>query len=1211
MNCEFTQLMSTGLITALENPIQIVSLIAIVGLGLLVSVMGMFALGLGLGLTLSQRHLQQEVTSFKQVLPCFEQLGHRFCHGPVSDMQWDIEALYDGLVCNLILKPASLCLSCCVHYKVDRTDSCMPGTEIAWSTLIQDALVFPYLDGCYVIPMSLIWNVNAGSLSFMARKKHDAKELCECKVANLKIEDLFTSYEHLCSLDLYHLGMAYESLFVTSLAVKYYLRSVEFVSPAIAFVNFSEGIDTPDVEKTTGFPERAITHHKKIRTVHHDMIIPVKSENECFTATTTTSATTLIAVKPSTPTSKSTYTPNKVTLAAAAILSLISRGSAGNSPFTPMKLDKTPTTTSSQTIMHGSLSKTLLPSPDIQERAFFAEEKYFAKLPFLKAIHLPPVCRPCDNVALHACAKVVQELKAQFKIAPQAALIVLSFYEHYIYLFKLLHGQVRSSSSVIIFPVAIFGLGLLLASIGIFALGLALSLALSQRYLQQQVTSLMQGNSCPASNDPVTHQRDALHVEVTTLTCIISFTAIIRLSLLVNATAIFAIGLALYCSHCHLQHEIASLKQETPKSSNLLLETVTHEQDALHTKLTALRRSSFWGVIAFLDNPIMPQPLSQQTVDELPPKVFKIFIGIFASAICITHGFFVEAIDWDLVADKSPIFAKYAVTPPKMQFLWDEYLRTRTREERHQCCAGPLSRVARFLNAVDGIIYFAAIVGLGLLINAIGIFSIGLALYCSHFHLQHEIASLKQETPDLSNSLLETVTRERDALRAELAALRRSTHGPLPIGASDAISRGPSPISPSTPVINVPSATPPSVALQLTAQPTTQPAATILLTPSFTNTPTDKPNLTELTVAPTTPVITPQPVNQVALAAEARFGLINRPASAASAQSANTLPSPAFIATPATKSNTTLSTTAQPTSQPAATAPITPSVTHTPTHKSNATPTDATIPIATTSTPATNTTPHTVPQVALAAETRFGLINRPASAAGAQSATTTQSPPTLTATPASTSTTSITNINSAAGATRALIKRAPAAISPSTPTPLPRPVATPFVTPITLTTKPSPANLTPSRLPRLTSPRSNKPSPLGRSWVTAPSTPSPSTPAQPLNAKPTTVKPTTPTSKSTYTPDKATLAAAAILGLISRGSAGKGPFTPTKIPGLDKTPTKTPIATPTRTQANLTPTKMPLPSPDCYERAFFAEEKYFAKLPFPKTFRPDLKNPQF
>ncbi|KAJ3381704.1 hypothetical protein HDU80_001732, partial [Chytriomyces hyalinus] len=103
-------------------------------------------------------------------------------------------------------------------------------------------------------------------------------------------------------------------------------------------------------------------------------------------------------------------------------------------------------------------------------------------------------------------------------------------------------------------------------------------------------------------------------------------------------------------------------------------------------------------------------------------------------------------------------------------------------------------------------------------------------------------------------------------------------------------------------VTNFPSATPPSGALQ----PTAQPAATIPLTPSFTNTPTDKPNLSELTVTPTTPVITPQPVNQVALAAEARFGLINRPASAASAQSATTtqLP-PTFTDTPTTKSTYT------------------------------------------------------------------------------------------------------------------------------------------------------------------------------------------------------------------------------------------------------------------------------------------------------------------
>ncbi|KAJ3234079.1 hypothetical protein HDU78_006046 [Chytriomyces hyalinus] len=451
-----------------------------------------------------------------------------------------------------------------------------------------------------------------------------------------------------------------------------------------------------------------------------------------------------------------------------------------------------------------------------------------------------------------------------------------------------------------------------------------------------------------------------------------------------------------------------------------------------------------------------------------------------------------------------------------------------------------------------------------------GIFALGLSLglALSHRHLQQEVTSFKQgkACPTSNDAVMDSVTRERDNWHALAMTLKRvadletrvdvlqaekrsransacracqlSTHAALPAGASDSVSRGPAVIRPMPP-----SATP---------QPVAQPATATKLTPSFVHIPTDTTptDTTTPIVAITTPVVntTPQPIHQVALAAKARFGLINRPASAVSAHSANTLPSPAFIATPATKSNTPLSTTAQPTSQPAATAPITPSVTHTPTHKSNATPTDATIPIATTSTPATNTTPHTVPQVALAAEARFGLINRPASAAGAQSATTTQSPPTLTATPASTSTTSITNINSAAGATRALIKRAPAAISPSTHSRLPRPVTT--------TTTTTTSNTTPTA--------------------------------------------TTPTSKSTYTPDKATLAAAAILGLISRGSAGKGPFTPTKLAKLDRTPT----ATPSRTIMHCSPSKIPLPSPDVQERAFFAEEKYFAKLPFPKVLRP-------
>ncbi|KAJ3239436.1 hypothetical protein HDU77_011298 [Chytriomyces hyalinus] len=159
---------------------------------------------------------------------------------------------------------AHIILSCCVHYKVDGTDSCMLGTGIVWSTLIQDALVFLYLDSCYVIPMSLIWNVKVGSptMSLMARKKSKVKGKCESKVANLKIEDLFISYEHLCSLDLYHLGMAYESLFVASLAVKYYLHSVEFASPAVALSDIYD-LDTEEACQDVGLPPSQAHHLSK------------------------------------------------------------------------------------------------------------------------------------------------------------------------------------------------------------------------------------------------------------------------------------------------------------------------------------------------------------------------------------------------------------------------------------------------------------------------------------------------------------------------------------------------------------------------------------------------------------------------------------------------------------------------------------------------------------------------------------------------------------------------------------------------------------------------------------------------------------------------------------------------------------------------------------------------------------------------------------
>ncbi|KAJ3236413.1 hypothetical protein HDU81_010796 [Chytriomyces hyalinus] len=199
---------------------------------------------------------------------------------------------------------AHIILACSVRCKVDRTDSFVPGTEISWSTLTRSALVFSCLDNCYLIPLSLIPNATGSSEKRMAEtKKRDVEDFCGEVVANLRIKDLFVSYDELCSYDLHGLGLAYESLFVASLDVKYYLHSFHepctdvplseiydldgerVVKTRISelFVNFSKGISIPTEECAVEFPERAITHHKEIRNAHYELIIPAKFNNtRCY-----------------------------------------------------------------------------------------------------------------------------------------------------------------------------------------------------------------------------------------------------------------------------------------------------------------------------------------------------------------------------------------------------------------------------------------------------------------------------------------------------------------------------------------------------------------------------------------------------------------------------------------------------------------------------------------------------------------------------------------------------------------------------------------------------------------------------------------------------------------------------------------------------------------------------------------------------------------
>ncbi|KAJ3338798.1 hypothetical protein HDU83_007910 [Entophlyctis luteolus] len=79
---------------------------------------------------------------------------------------------------------AHIVLACSVRHVV-QIDSNVPGTQIPWSTLIRGALVFPFLDGCYVFPYGIVWNAKATSSGRASKKA--VEDRCRALVPNLEI----------------------------------------------------------------------------------------------------------------------------------------------------------------------------------------------------------------------------------------------------------------------------------------------------------------------------------------------------------------------------------------------------------------------------------------------------------------------------------------------------------------------------------------------------------------------------------------------------------------------------------------------------------------------------------------------------------------------------------------------------------------------------------------------------------------------------------------------------------------------------------------------------------------------------------------------------------------------------------------------------------------------------------------------------------------
>ena len=199
---------------------------------------------------------------------------------------------------------AHIILCCGVHWTVEDASLCVPGTNIKWNNLIWQSIIFPYLDDCYMFPFTLVWR--NGREDSQEKIKSNIENYCRQTVKNLDVKDLFLSFDTVKSFDLNQLRVCFESLFSSSVAVKYFIRrlsdtsgrqSVRFTSiydfkraarhyfkepekksePLLTEMelNLSEGLFYPNSEITARDTlPLAVVHDKENHNAQHAILLP-------------------------------------------------------------------------------------------------------------------------------------------------------------------------------------------------------------------------------------------------------------------------------------------------------------------------------------------------------------------------------------------------------------------------------------------------------------------------------------------------------------------------------------------------------------------------------------------------------------------------------------------------------------------------------------------------------------------------------------------------------------------------------------------------------------------------------------------------------------------------------------------------------------------------------------------------------------------------
>jgi hypothetical protein len=191
---------------------------------------------------------------------------------------------------------ALLFLSCSVNFKLTST---VPTTQLSIQELEDQSIIFPYIDNSYVIPIFFWLRLKSANEKVYNKWKAIQQEM-EKLVPGLILDDLYI-YTHKWfeqSLLLTDLGLLWEKLIVSSLAVKYYLTHIKdnrdylFLSeiyelddgaqakPILSkfMVNFCDGIirQKKEILWNESSLLKAIYHNIEFQNAHHDIILAAK-----------------------------------------------------------------------------------------------------------------------------------------------------------------------------------------------------------------------------------------------------------------------------------------------------------------------------------------------------------------------------------------------------------------------------------------------------------------------------------------------------------------------------------------------------------------------------------------------------------------------------------------------------------------------------------------------------------------------------------------------------------------------------------------------------------------------------------------------------------------------------------------------------------------------------------------------------------------------